>query len=174
MTLPDPPVLSEHGIAYDLAARLLTVVNDGFTAAGVTLPERQYVGPGVIVAYDCEQLTVVCTAIGSGVPGRRANLPIAGCREQRLGSYRIELVRCVPVIDDSGNPPPPAALQASAQATLRDLDLLESTVRAALTAVTGGDPVFISAAAPVTAEGGLVASLLDVDVPLSWYTDAAP
>ena len=170
MTFPAPPLLTADGIVYDVASRCLAVVVDAFAAALVELPERQYVAPGLIVAYDCEQVTVAVQQVGTGIPGTRANRPIANCPPTKMGTFRVEIVRCTPVLDENGEPPSVADLVANAKLLLKDLDVLESAFRAHPPVLTGpGEPIFVSAAQPVTAEGGMAASLVDVDIPLSWF-----
>lgn len=175
MTFPDPPALTADGIVYDVAARVLALVVTGFTAASITLPERQYVAPGTIVAYDCAQLTVAVQRIVVGIPGARINPTRAvQCPPIRYATYQVELVRCTPVPDEAGNPPSVADLTASAKETVRDLDVLEKCLQDGAVALSGpGDLVVVGQATPVSASGGYVASLVQIDVPLSWYDDSA-
>src|SRR5438105_10876008 len=54
---------------YDLASRLLTLVVDGFSGRGVTLPTTQYVSGGTQFAYAGPQLTVNVNTITDGRAG---------------------------------------------------------------------------------------------------------
>ena len=51
------------------ANALLAAYAAELVALGVTLPERQYVGPGVMVAWDSDQLVVTLPTLNVGHPG---------------------------------------------------------------------------------------------------------
>jgi hypothetical protein len=54
------------------------------------------------------------------------------------------------------------------------LDVLEKCLQDGAVALSGpGDLVVVGQATPVSASGGYVASLVQIDVPLSWYDDSA-
>lgn len=166
---------SEFGPVYDLAALLLAQLVAGYEAAGVELPERQYVTPGIVPSYDDKQLTVSVQAVRVGIPGQAigAGLAIANCPPQRYASLRVELLRCTPTVKGSGSAPDTAALLASAGEVLRDLALVEQIVRSARQTLAGmgepndgiGVPVAMTGTSPLGPDGGLGGTRLDVDVP---------
>lgn len=165
--------MSEHGPAYDTAALLLSQIVQGYTEAGVTLPDRQYVTPGVVPAYDDEQLTVSVLAVRVGILGRVIGAPIPECGALRYVSMRAELLRCTPTVGESGDAPPAAALLASAQEILRDLALVHQIVYASRGTLAGGGdavkgvglPVAMTGTTPVGPDAGLAGVRVDVDVP---------
>lgn len=170
-----PPVEpSEWGPAYDAAALLLAELIVGYTEAGVPLPTRRYVVPGIVPAYDDTQLTVAVQQVSVGQPGRAIGVPVANCGPLLLVSLRVELIRCTPKVDDRGTPPTVEAMASSAQEVLRDLALVHKIVREAAPTLAGkgdpmlgrGIPVALTGASPLGPDGGLAGTRLDVDVPL--------
>lgn len=178
--------MSQFGALYDTASTILAVVRDAYAATAdptadppveaVDLPDRQYVVPGITAAYDCEQLTVTVLSVAVGVPGAAIGVPIANCSPMRFATYRLELVRCVPTVDERGDPPKATKLEESAQELLRDLSLLHGAVVAGKPriaarpgedpAIAGiGVPIAIGNATPVGSDGGYGGSRVDVDVP---------
>lgn len=177
--------MSEFGALYDTANVILDVVRDRFAASGdpaavppvdpAELPARQYVVPGITAAYDCEQLTVTVLQVAIGVPGATINVPITNCAPQRYATYRVELVRDVPSVDNQGNPPSATKLDNAAQETLRDMALLHDAIvhgRERIATSNPDDPlggvgvpVAVSNATPVGSDGGVAGSRVDVDVP---------
>lgn len=160
---------SEWGPLYDTALALLTATVQAYAADGVELPDRRYITPGAQPAYDCPQLTVSVTAVRNGIPGSEQNRPVANCPPMRYATYRLELVRGTPTLDDRGDPPSPDELTASAAVVLRDVDMLDRHVRAAARGFAGpGVPVFVGATTPLGPDGGLSGVLVDVDVPIAF------
>lgn len=109
---------------YDHAADLLASVvdrmgdvYDDYTPP-IVLPERQYVHAGE-VAWDCEQVVVTVVDLRHAFPGETAK-PLV-CSPPRHIHMEVWIVRCVPTLDDNGNPPSPAALDAAAHTELQDL-----------------------------------------------------
>lgn len=167
-----PP--SEHGPVYDAAALLLSLLASGYSEAGVTLPDRKYVTPGVVPAYDEPQLTVSVLAVRVGIIGTTIGAPIRECGNVRYVSLRAELVRCTPTVKESGAAPSAAELLTSAQEILRDLELVHSLTYASRGTLAGkgdardgiGLPVAMSSSTPLGPDGGLSGVRVDVDVPL--------
>lgn len=100
---------------YDMAAELLAAAAAALATTASGAPGRQYVSISS-PAYDCEQLTVHY-AIADKAPFN----PAAGAGHHRLAGGSVNLVgfdvtvlRCVPVLDGSTNPPSPAELEAAA------------------------------------------------------------
>lgn len=88
---------------------LLDAVVAYYAEQNVTLPDRRYVANG-LPAIDCEQLTVFCeSTVGiTGTP--LGENPTEWFRDaghaMRAGIFAVTLNRCVPVLDDDGDPPP--------------------------------------------------------------------
>lgn len=177
--------MSEHGPLYDTAALILQVVQDAAAASAdpdadppvpeLELPDRVYVVPGIIAAFDCEQLTVTVLQVATGIPGQALGLPIVNCPPQRYATYRVELVREVPTVDGQGNPPKATKLDESARELLRDMAVLHAAIvdgrdriasRGSADPLAGvGVPIAIGNATPVGSDGGVAGSRVDVDVP---------
>lgn len=143
---------------YDACAELLAAAVASLTDP----PGRQYVSPGP-VALDCEQLTVHAALIAladtdpsspSLQPSRRA----VGA-SVNLVALVITVVRCVPTISESGNPPPVDKLDASAQIVLADGWQLWNGIKQAHRAgsLLPGNcrDVFIEPCLPITPSGGI-------------------
>lgn len=112
---------------YDLAADLLDSVvarmedvYQDYTPA-IVLPERQYVHAGE-VAWDCESVVVSGMSLTHAFPGEAgANLV---CSPPRHVALDVWIIRCVPTLDDNGNPPSVQALDDAARITLTDMWVL--------------------------------------------------
>lgn len=171
-----PPLTpSAFGPVYDLAVLLLGQLVAGYAAATVELPERQYVTPGIVPAYDDPQLTVSVQALRVGVPGAAIGAAvIRNCPTLLYVSFRVELIRCTPALKANAAAPSPAELLASAGEVLRDLFLVDSIVRGARETLAGkgeaadgiGVPVAMTGTSPVGPDGGLAGVRVDIDVPL--------
>lgn len=169
-----PPAASEFGPAYDAAVLLLWLIATGYGESAVELPERQYVTPGIVPAYDEPQLTVSVQAIRVGIPGQQIAAPIVNCPPVRYITLRAELIRCTPTVTGQGAPPKAAELLASAGEVLRDLELVDRIVRESRTTLAGkgdpthgvGIPVAMTGTSPVGPDGGLAGVRVDIDVPL--------
>jgi len=162
---------------HAMGTKILAAVVAHFAAStnpnDVDLPGRRYVGAGdpLAVAWDCEQLTVTMQGVttGAAVDARplspRSGTP-AGVSLVRSVTYVVSLVRCHPVQDDSGNPPPVAALEAAGVVFARDMGLLSQalvelvsqlrenlpvgqTVQAGEVAPVGPDGQFVALVAPI-------------------------
>lgn len=177
--------MSEWGPLFDTAALILDVVRAAFAASGdpdadpvvepAELPARQYVVPGITAAYDCEQLTVTVVQVAVGVPGVSFGVPIANCPPQRYATYRVELVRDVPTVNEQGDPPKATKLTESAQELLRDMGILHAALVSGRRTIAGlgddsnvagvGIPIAIANATPIGSDGGVGGSRVDLDVP---------
>jgi hypothetical protein len=109
---------------YDLAAASLDAIVDNWPVELEPLPDRRYVTFGE-VAWDCEQLVVSVErtfgvdtgdVLSENVLGIDASAPF----QLRGATVACSLIRCVPVVDDQGNPPTPVALADSATVVLAD------------------------------------------------------
>lgn len=80
-----------------------------------SLPDRQYWTIGNVALDDCGQLVVTGTAINEGLPVLGNVLGnadgVADFSPYAL-SFSIGLVRCLTTMDDRGNPPSPAQIEA--------------------------------------------------------------
>lgn len=100
-----------------IADALLTAVVAHYAEEGVELPERRYVANG-LPAFDCEQVTVFCeNTVGiTGTP--LGENPTEWLRDaghaMRAGIFAVSIIRCVPTLDDEGDPPSVEAEDESA------------------------------------------------------------
>lgn len=126
--------------AFDLMTAVMAELVGAYAeldAAGdeeIKPPDRQYVWIGN-PAVDCEQLVISYNRIYTGVPAQEEAGPLYVPVVQRVLEMKIEVHRCVPVIDEGGDPPDPAAMQAAAQTIVQDAWI----VRRALELYPSGD-----------------------------------
>lgn len=114
---------------YATATKLLDLVSQQLTTNGVVLPDRVYVAPGVDLAFDCEQLTVHLSRIISNFPGQDTPYPtITHKILRRSAEYFITLVRCVPTMNDSGDPPPVDQMNAASTVIMTDMNELRKAL----------------------------------------------
>lgn len=123
--------------AYDLAVRLLDCAHDRIIAAGTGEVGRACVIAGGISWDNCEcsQLTV---AITSAYPSAKFPTPSANtaaefaqgkCGQPLLVfEMTITMLRCVPGMNDSGEPPPCDDLQAAALVAVLDASAVREGV----------------------------------------------
>lgn len=105
---------------YDLAAGVLAAVETTYQAEGIDLPERRYVADGP-PAYDCEQVVVALVRMYPGLPFQEdPGQPVLKMRLLRSVTLAVHVVRCIPVLDNQGNPPTAAAIDASGANVLQD------------------------------------------------------
>ena len=106
--------------AYQVASDVLAEVVEALESVGNGAPDRRYVNDGQLVAWDCEQVTVAVESIH----GHTGNLFEASgaqdCLVMRAAVVSVWIVRCSPVLDDSGTPPPVSEIEASARVALSD------------------------------------------------------
>lgn len=114
--LVDPQSLVRIGHA------LLERVQLVYAEAGVALPSRQIwiAGEGV---YDCEQLIVAFMSLREGLVGSDSE-PRQPCDVPVVATFKITVVRCIPVMDSRGNLPTPEAISASTDVLAVDAYLL--------------------------------------------------
>jgi hypothetical protein len=106
---------------YDLATKLLGLVDDQLTELGIATPERQYLAPGANVVFDCEQLTIRIARIIPGVQGADTPYPVVThSKLRKTAELFVTLVRCVPSMNDDGSPPSVADYTAAAEVSFND------------------------------------------------------
>lgn len=169
---------------FQLAEELLTLVVNGFSAAGIKLPNDttpttdpgspdygvQYVAPGLTVAYDGPQVTVNVTRLYHGQPG--AELPTFNPRMPAPLSCDLQVVilRTTPVQQEDGSPPLPTDLQANAQANVADLVTLRQVLYNIVTKnelVEQGPHIALNPVVPLGPQGGLVGVAGSISVVIS-------
>lgn len=130
------------------ARALLDLVGAAAADEGITLPERQYIAPGLAgtEAWDGEQVTVGIQLLSPGnasrvgvPPGTRTSTP-AGASPMTSLTLRVEIVRCTPSVDEDGTPSADA-LDAAGVQGCRDAALLHEVRDRIVTqaALTGGE-----------------------------------
>lgn len=150
---------------FELAALLLQTTADHYVSEGVPVPARQLIADGAI-ARDCDQLAVSVTRTYAGSPSALAPGTTASTGlVQRTAVLRVELARCVPTVSDSGKPPSPELVTASAETIHADHDLLTTAAREFVKAVRErcGEAV-VGDALPFGPEGGLAGWGVEVRV----------
>lgn len=117
-----------NDLIFQLLSDILDCIADGFDAAGVGLPERQYVHQGEVALDCCEpgQLVVSFGGITHAMPGLGEE--VAVCAPQRSAVIDVWLNRCVPVSKDNGDPPTADALTDSAETLQTDAWVLSTVL----------------------------------------------
>lgn len=134
---------------YDRALAIRDVVVSAFSSAGVSLPEQRFVANGP-VAFDCELFAVEVTRVYRGLPNQQ-DAQASKCGGPRSADISLWVVRCVPMLEENGNPPSGDEIQASALQILTDGELL---FRAAIAAVEGCDSYVLGTLTPTQQQGG--------------------
>lgn len=149
----------------DLADSILAAVEARHADAGIGLPNRRYTHTGE-VAYDCEQLVVTLTGVFAGLPASPHNDPVNPVAPISA-SFEIHVVRCVPTLDQQGNPPSVDRLNASAQEIATDHYVL---ARGILTSARTGEygdhcqAVTIDRVGPADPQGGYGGTIATISV----------
>ena len=109
------------GLVYEVATDILECTAARLTAYGIDVPTRQYVHMGEVALDCCDpgQLVVTVSNLTHAMPG--AGEEIAVCSPPRSVTFDVWLNRCVPTLDDNGDPPTAAELDDSAETLLTDL-----------------------------------------------------
>lgn len=132
------------------------------------LPDRRLLlgGDAAVVAWDCEQLTVTMQGVGNGQSDDAvATAPQLGAGtsvfNMRHAIFEVLLLRCAAVLDDHGNPPSDAVLEAEGVRSMRDAGMLSQALTEIASNVQRGllEPGGIARCGqilPVGPEGGFV------------------
>jgi hypothetical protein len=121
-------------LLHTLAGQALTAVETFYGAQGVALPARRLVSAGQS-PWDCELVNVWVqrdypTAGGPELAQFVSVRPHAG-NFFRAGVLGVQVVRCYPTVDDSGQPPDPAEETLAAELVHNDADLVWQALLAA-------------------------------------------
>lgn len=146
-----------------LAQELRDVIVAGYALAGVDLPERQFVSPG-LPAWDCEILAVQLERT-FGIAGNLATeiiepqLPQAA-HAMRGATFAVHLIRCVPTLHDDGTNvqvPSVTEEEAAAKVIYTDVQMLLNVIVAGQRAgdLPGCSGVAFEAWQTVGPQGGL-------------------
>lgn len=103
----------------NLMNTILERVVQGFTDAGVDLPERRFIITGTPAA-DCEQIAVIFRQGYIGPPGDEASEP-QRCNSPRTAQIDIQIIRKIPtLVGPKSRPPEVDAIEAAARLQLID------------------------------------------------------
>jgi hypothetical protein len=120
----------------DAAAAVLRAVQDGFAAARIALPLRQYASFGREVD-DCEQAVVMVGEMYLGEAGQPQITWISrDMQPDRVVTMSVAILRCAPDVDESGSPPSGADLNAYGTAAMTDAAVLWDAVNTPFVAGT--------------------------------------
>ncbi len=144
-------------------------------AQGVDLPDRQYVAPALMTAYDGPQLTVMLGDVSQGQPGSAYGgtfIPPQAINFQAM--FIIELLRAVVslVMDGTAAEMIPDAddLNSDGLTLMTDaaaLVVAATTIRAAYTLTDPGQGFVVGPLQPVGPEGAVAGHRLQITVSLS-------
>jgi len=156
-----------------VAQRMLAAITAHFTANDWDLPERRYVAAGSpnILAADDEHLAVALSSMTSGAGAHQAFGTLsraAGTQGPPRATITARLMRCVPVIDDSGEPPDAAELNEAGVRLLRDpgrlIDALYTWRQTELQALNPNPQVEIGNVEVIGPMGGLAGHAVPVTI----------
>lgn len=86
-----------------LAQTMLSAFTVELKTLGVDVPDVRYVSPGLIPAYDGEQLTINLQAISQGQPGQTFTGTYVAGAENLQAQYSVSLVRVIPALSNDGS-----------------------------------------------------------------------
>jgi hypothetical protein len=104
----------------DMALKLLDAVVAKLEEQSIVMPPIVYLAPGNEIVWDCEQFTLHLTRVIGQTGGRDSPAPMAHPLLMNSAEFFATMVRCIPVPDDSGKMPDPAATTAASQMLMRD------------------------------------------------------
>lgn len=96
-------------------------VLDRYISAGVTPPDRQYWTIGS-TAHDCEQIVLAVQQMFLGTAD--APLGTTQCGGPRSVTFTIEVIRCVPTMNNRGQAPAAEAIETSSVNPVIDMEIL--------------------------------------------------
>lgn len=156
------------------AEKLLSLFVQQLKTLGITVPDRVYVTPGSMLAWDGEQLTVTLMGIDQGKPGVAQTQTMHPSTRILYASFAVNLMRAVSTLNDmaplDGAVPDAATLDAEGQTLVGDaaaLILAADAIHASGKFVQVGVDFAVGPLQPVGPEGGLSGSRLLVSVSLS-------
>jgi hypothetical protein len=153
--------------AFTTALAVLDAITGWYDSRGEELPERRYIYPGLLPAWDCEQLCVGVERIfnhnGNVAVETVESIGAQGGFSMRGALMAIWLVRCTPTVDSRGNPPSPGDMSDSAGVLLADQELMYDAIvdatRPTATLATCNGLAFVDWQT-VQPTGGFVAGIL--------------
>ena len=166
--------------AYDAAAEYLALCQQALATTPAGALGRAYVSPGVPV-WDCDQVTVhvggpVIADTQPTSPAMAPGLRITYVDVLNVVNLTATVLRCIPILDEEGAPPPAAELDAAARVVDADLWAIWNHLRhykatGALFPPTQRE-LFIDAAASIAA-GGVGGWQIPIRVTLYGYDPEA-
>lgn len=129
-----PTETPETDRLHTLALRVLRAVENAALELSVTLPGKRYVTIGQ-AAHDCEQVAVVITRLGTGMPDGASGAAIpAGapgfCAPPWTATLTVEIVRCQPDLPAPNGIVDGAALSAAMRTQSADSAVIREAVAA--------------------------------------------
>lgn len=152
----------DSGRLKAVATETLTAVEQSFTDAGISLPDRRFISNNS-VAYDCEQCSVEVGGLGIGTA--TADTPV-GLKVPKVPNaiIMVALIRdCQPVSEEGGAPPTVEAIEAASDALLADATVLIGTFLKK-GAVPSCRDLIVQTCMPYGPEGGVAGWVLTIKV----------
>lgn len=119
------------GRTQDHADALMAATLAAYTTANVDPPARRFVSFARMeeeadspTACAVEQLSVHVHSISGGLPGFGGDLPLAPRQTVRQIELGVRVSRCVPTVDDRGNPPTAERVGEASGVMADDMDAL--------------------------------------------------
>jgi uncharacterized membrane protein (DUF4010 family) len=108
-----------YAMATDLLARVAAYLD----ATDLDVPTSRYVAPGDsgTIAYDGPALMVTVDQVYEGQPGQDRSQQAVWPLLLHAARFSVTLLRSAATVDEQGNPPSPAAIQADAVLNIGDL-----------------------------------------------------
>lgn len=140
---------------FDLAASIRQAIVDYYDieADAPSLPAERLIVNCAFAqhALDCEQLVVAVDDLAPDIGGEPTGRSFGGY----AATITVGVVRCVPVLSDSGDPPSAAEIEASAAVVLADLSLVGGALAVWAAATQTCRYVTLGRGAPIGPEGGV-------------------
>jgi hypothetical protein len=154
-----PDYAADFMIPPWVEAALANIVNHYDSVVHVVLPERRYWTVGQ-TAHDCEQLVLAVQQMFLGTAENPMEL--TQCSGPRGLTFTVEVVRCVPTLDNRGKPPAGDVIETASVNPVIDMEIMLDLAKYFDPYSTG----VIVNVDPITAQGGFHGAIATYSVTL--------
>jgi len=138
---------------------LRNIIEHYETKVSIPLPERRYWTIGA-TAHDCEQCVLAVQQMFIGTA--EVPLEITQCNGPRGLTFTVEVVRCVPTLDNRGKPPEGTAIEVASIHPVIDMEIMLDLAQYFDPFMTG----VVVNVDPIPASGGLHGAICTYTVTL--------
>jgi hypothetical protein len=154
-----PPYAGDFVVPVFVENAMANIIEHYETKVAVPLPERRYWTIGT-TAHDCEQMVLAVQQMFIGTA--EAPLETTQCNGPRGLTFTVEVVRCVPGMDNRGRPPTGEALEVASVNPVIDMEIM-------LDLASYFDPYALGVVVnvdPISASGGMHGAIATYSVSL--------